>query len=90
MTREELAVYLRTMAEHTDASEIMLKAFGGGEDAIDRVRQVSAISKVLFGLAASIVESGHDAVTVIKRLDDIKPWLDATEAEWAERLKSKP
>lgn len=90
MTTEELVSALRDVATNSNAPEVLASAMGADPAKIALLRTMAPIAAALYNLAANVAESGHDPVTVIERIADAKPWLDATEAGWAAKIAGKP
>lgn len=90
MTNEELAAFFRTSATHSLDGPAIAIATGASPSTVGAVSAAAPVAAALFNLAADIAESGHDPAVVIARIADAKPWLDATETEWAARIAKKP
>ncbi len=90
MTNEELRALLRSMGHRALSPDTLAHALGSSPEAIAAAAIMGPITKALFDLAASIAETGHDPAEVIARIAEVKPWLDATEAHWSERIARKP
>ncbi len=90
MTNNELAASLRVIGQGMQAGITDATGMGMPIEQVAAANTVLSVATALLELGANIAESGHDPADVIRRIADVKPWLDATEARWADLIAKKP